>query len=261
MNKHHLKKAGWLGTVIIILVIIVLTYFNRSYAYIYQKIDEARLHSPDKLRTYVISNSNLDKNQTAKTNLVYAALGDSLTAGVGANDYKESYPYLLAQYFAGNDYRITLKDRAVPGAKTRDLLAGLLPGTIKDNPDIITILIGVNDVHGEISLDDFKKNYDNILKRITTETKAKVYVINIPFIGASNLLLPPYNYLFDIKTKKYNKIIKELAFKYNVKYIDLYTPTESLFKSNGSHYATDFFHPSAQGYKIWADLIYADTNQ
>ena len=36
--------------------------------------------------------------------------------------------------------------------------------------------------------------------------------------------------------------------------------TEELFKMNGPHYAADFFHPSSQGYKIWADLIYADIN-
>ncbi len=260
MNKHHLKKIGWLGGVIIIFVIVLLTYFNRSYAYIYQKIDAARLKSPDKARIYMIENDLNISNQPVKKNLVYAALGDSLTAGVGVDDYRKSYPYLLAQYFAGNDYQITLKDRAVPGAKTKDLLAGLLPGTINDNPDIVTILIGVNDIHGEISHEIFKDNYENILKRLTTETKAKIYVINIPLIGASNLLLPPYNYLFDIRTKEYNKIVQELALKYNVKYIDLYTPTESLFKTKGSHYAADFFHPSAEGYKIWADLIYANLN-
>jgi len=260
MNKHHLKKIGWLGGVIIIFVIALLTYFNRSYAYIYQKIDQARLKSPDKTRVYLIENNMNIGSQTAKTSLTYAALGDSLTAGVGVDDYRESYPYLLAQYFAGNDYQITLKDRAVPGAKTKDLLSGLLPGTIDDDPDIVTVLIGVNDIHGEISQEDFKDNYDNILKRLASETKAKIYVINIPLIGANNLLLPPYNYLFDARTKEYNKIIQELALKYNVKYIDLYTPTESLFKTNGSHYAADFFHPSAEGYKIWADLIYASLN-
>ena len=260
MNKHRLKKIAWLVAIIIIFVIALLTYFNRSYAYIYQTIDEARLKSPDKVRIYAIENNMNMSNRPAKINLTYAALGDSLTAGVGVDDYRKSYPYLLAQYFAGNDYQITLKDRAVPGAKTKDLLSGLLPGTINDDPDIVTVLIGVNDIHGEISQKDFKDNYDNILKRLTTETKAKIYVINIPFIGADNILLPPYNYLFNKRTREYNIIIQELALKYNVKYIDLYTPTESLFKTKGPHYAADFFHPSAEGYKIWADLIYANLN-
>jgi len=256
MNKHHFKKIGWLGITIILVVLAILTYFNRSYAHIYNHIDKSALTTPDRTLTYLIAN-----NQMASSSLTYVALGDSLTSGVGVNNYNESYPYLLAQYFSGNDNKVVLKDRAVQGAKTKDILIGLLPAAIKDNPDIITILIGVNDIHGQIDRDDFRKNYDNILQQLTSGTKAKIYVISIPFIGANNLILPPYNYTFDLKTRQYNEIIKGLAEKYKVRYIDLYTQTEELFKKNGPHYASDFFHPSAQGYKIWADLIYADINQ
>lgn len=247
---------GWLGALIVVLVIGAIVYFNRSYAYIYNHIDKVALKTPDKTRTYLVVN-----NKTASSSLVYAALGDSLTAGVGAEKYSDSYPYILAQYFAGNDYSVTLKDRAVPGAKSKDLLLGLLPGTINDQPDIVTVLIGVNDVHSDISVNEFTENYGNILLRLTTETKAKIYVISVPFIGANNLLLPPYNYMFDLRTQRYNAALKDLADKYNVKYIDLYTQTVDLFKNNGPYYASDFFHPSAQGYKIWADLIYASINQ
>jgi lysophospholipase L1-like esterase len=255
MNKHYFKKVGWLGTVVILVVLAFFTYFNRSYAHIYNHIDKSALTTPDRTLSYLITN-----NQMASSSLTYVALGDSLTSGVGVDNYNESYPYLLAQYFSGNDKQVTLKDRAVQGAKTKDVLVGLLPAAIRDNPDIVTILIGVNDVHGGISRDDFQKNYDSILQQLTVETKADIYVISIPFIGADNLILPPYNYTFDLKTKRFNNVIKELAIKYKIKYIDLYTQTEELFKTNGSHYAADFFHPSAQGYKIWADLIYADIN-
>ncbi len=253
MIKHYFKRVGYWGSLLIILAIVLVLYFNRSYAYIYKHIDKMALKTPDHGVAYLVVN-----NDTASTSLTYAALGDSLTAGVGADKASDTFPYLLAQYLAGNDYRVNLKVRAVPGAKTQDLLTSLVSAAIEDEPDVVTILIGVNDIHGEISQDVFKKNYELILERLTTETKAKIYIINIPFIGADNLLLPPYNYMFDYKTRQYNKIILELATKYNIKYIDLYTETQDLFKRSGSHYASDFFHPSSQGYKIWADLIYAD---
>lgn len=153
-----------------------------------------------------------------------------------------------------------MRDRAVPGARTDDLLNGLLPAAIRDNPDIVTVLIGVNDVHNDTNRAEFSANYENIIMRLRKETKAKIYLINIPFIGADNLILPPYNYLFDARTKQFNKVIQELAIKYQIKYIDLYTPTKNLFTKSGSHYAADLFHPSAEGYKIWADLIYANFN-
>jgi len=253
MNKF-LKRIGWRrGGVIIFLLIIIALYFNRSYAHIYNKIEDADLKSSDNGQPYFVVN-----NDTASSSLTYVALGDSLTAGVGVTNYEDSYPYLLAQYFAGNDYQINLQSRSYPGERTADLIKDYLPEAISDNPDVVTLLIGVNDIHGQISRKEFSQNYETILKRLTTETNAKIYVINIPFIGADNLLLPPYDYYFNLKTRQFNKIIKELADKYSVKYIDLYTPTEDLFRDNGSHYSTDFFHPSAEGYKIWADLIYAD---
>lgn len=253
MNKF-LKSIGWRrGGVIIFLLIIIVLYFNRSYAHIYNKIKEVDLKSSDNGQSYFVVN-----NETASSSLTYVALGDSLTAGVGVINYEDSYPYLLAQYFAGNDFQVSLQSRAEPGAKVADLVTDFLPVAINDNPDIVTLLVGVNDIHGPITQKEFSQNYEIILKRLTTETNAKIYVINIPFIGADNLLFPPYDYFFNIRTRKFNKIIKELTDKYSVKYIDLYTPTEDLFRENGSHYSTDFFHPSAEGYKIWADLIYAD---
>ncbi|MFA6995380.1 MAG: SGNH/GDSL hydrolase family protein [Patescibacteria group bacterium] len=200
-------------------------------------------------------------NNLVKEPIVYVALGDSLTAGVGLSNYNDSFPYLLARRFGKSDQAVTLKDRATPGTKTEDLLDKLLPLAIKDGPDIVTVLIGINDIHGIISADNFKNNYDRILSRLTKETSAKIYVINLPFIGADTLVLPPYNYLLDARTKEFNKIIKQLANKYSVSYIDLYTPTVALFKTSGAHYSVDLFHPSATGYKIWADIIYDNINK
>jgi len=254
MNKFKFKKTYFFLILVAILVLII--YINRSYSHIYKTIDSAGLKSPDRVQIYLITN-----NMTATKTLTYVALGDSLSAGVGADKYEESFPYLLGQYLAGNDYQITLKNHSLPGAKTADLLAELLPAAIKDNPDIITLLVGVNDVHGGVSNQEFADNYEQILKRLTVETKAGIYIINLPRLGANNLLLPPHNYRFDSRTQEFNKIIQELAAKYQIKYIDLYTYTHSLFRKPGAHYASDLFHPSAEGYKIWADLIYADLSK
>lgn len=244
----------------VLLVLAVFLYLNRSYAYIYERIDSAGLKMPDRLRTYLVSNHMVTATSSV-SNLTYSALGDSLTSGVGADSYEQSYPYLLAKYLAGNDYQITLKNRSVPGARTDDLLKGLLATAIQDKPDIVTVLIGVNDIHGHVPAEDFRNNYEQLLSRLTKETEAKIYVINIPFLGGADLILPPYRGLFDERTQQFNEIIRELAGKYKVKYIDLYTPTVDLFKKSGSHYAADSFHPSIEGYKIWTDLIYADLNK
>ncbi|MDD4332833.1 MAG: SGNH/GDSL hydrolase family protein [Patescibacteria group bacterium] len=240
---------------LIIFIIILGAYLYCSYVFIYKKIDWAGLRSPDSQKIYLINN-----NMQSGKNLIYVALGDSLTAGVGADKYEQSFTYLLAQKIAG-DNQITLKDYGLPGAKTDDLIEKLLNSAITDQPDILTLLIGVNDVHYRVGKDEFQKNYDEILRQLTAKTKAKIYLINIPYIGANDLILPPYDSYFESRAQEFNVVIKELAEKYQLKYIDLYTPTVDQFKKNGPHYSADSFHPSAEGYAVWAQIIYDQINQ
>jgi len=243
-------------TIIIVTILIYLcVYLFVAHQYIYKKIGDEHLKVSDTKCEYIIrSNANND------TNLIYTALGDSFTAGVGVLEYEESYPYLFAQKISENNKNITLRDRAYPGARTSNLIKDLLPTAINDNPDIVTLLIGLNDIHGNVSKTEFTKNYTEILKRLKTETKARVFAISIPYVGTDTLLLPPFNLYFKYKTIEYNKIIKKLAEENDVEYVDLYTPTENMFKDTALH-STDLFHPSAKGYEVWAEVIYANFNK
>lgn len=252
MKILYSRKKRLLFVIIIILIGAMIIYLNRAYAHIYNTIERANLQFSDNIGTYMITNS-VNYNSAS---LVYVALGDSLTAGVGVDKYEDSFPYLLAEQFKTSQQSIVLRNRAILGEKTSTLIKDLLPLVIKDKPDLLTLLIGVNDIHGNISAKIFQKNYEEILNRLTTETSAKIYVINLPYIGDDSLLLPPYNYLLDERTKEFNQIIKNLSLKYSVAYVDLYTPTVSLFKKSGDIYSADSFHPSALGYKLWANIIY-----
>lgn len=239
---------------IILLILVILgVYLNLSYGRIYNIVTKENLKSPDKNKTYSVGNNANNKN------LTYVALGDSLTAGVGVNNYEQSYPYLIAKKLS-NTHNIILKDTAWPGFKTANVKNTLLPLAISDNPDIVTLFVGINDIRDNVSTEDFTNNYEQILENLSQKTYAKIYVINIPFVGSGNLILPPYNYYFNSKTIEFNEIIKNLAKKYNEKYIDLYTPTIKEFKSS-VYYSKDLFHPSAEGYAFWANIIYDNFNK
>jgi len=240
--------------IIILILIALVIYLNRAYAHIYNTLGQANLLAPDKLETYVVGD-----NKSSAIN--YVALGDSLTAGVGTTKYQESYPYLLAQKLAGNQTKVTLTALAIPGFKTKDILDNSLKTVITSKPEIITLLIGINDIHSNISKTDFQKNYQQILEELTKKTTAKIYLINLPEIGSNQLFWPPYNYYFRAKTKNFNQIIQDLAIQYKLNYIDLDTPTAQALKNNGPIYSADSFHPSAISYKSWAEIIYANFNQ
>ena len=233
-------------------VIVIGIYLYAANAYFYHRIHVGNLVFPDTEHSYLIPGAG-----GAKT---YAALGDSLTAGVGAEKYTEAYPYLVGKKLTQKN-TINLKVFAYPGLTSTGLISGYLDDAIKAKPDIITVLIGTNDIHNWVAAFEYEKNYRTRLDRLTKETPGKIYAIGIPYLGSNAAFLPPFQAYFDYKTTQFNAIIKRLATEYHVTYIDIATPTQSLFKKDGAVYAADSFHPSALGYKSWADIIYAGFNR
>ena len=246
-----MKKVFYITLAVVFVAIIGYLWFG--YANIYNRIRSGGLKTVD---TQYIYNFNTGSAQEIK----YAALGDSLTAGIGTDSYEESYPYLLSKDLS-KDNSIILKDFSLLGARTEDVIdKGLLEGVVEDKPDIITLLIGVNDVRENISEKEFKGNYTYIVNELVKNTNAKIYLINIPFIGSNTLYLPPYNIYFKNRTIEFNNIIKEIAKENNLTYIDIATPTEQIFKKDGLYYSVDSLHPSKEGYKILEQIIYDNIN-
>ncbi len=248
-----MKKLGLI--ILLFLVITIGIYLNLSYTHIYNTIGQAALKSSDQKGTYLLGYGINPEN------IVYVAMGDSLTSGVGVSSYEQSFPFLIAKKISSGGNDVILKNASFPGLRVKDLNGKILEQTINQKPNIITILVGVNDIHGNIKKDEFRKSYEEILERLTKETKSQIYIISIPFIGSPELLLFPYNYYFDWKTKEFNEVLKELSNKYNIKYIDIYSETSAEYKKVGDHYSSDFFHPSEKGYLEWANIIYANINK
>jgi lysophospholipase L1-like esterase len=249
-----MKKKRLLIFLAAIIIVLSVGYLLLAHHYIYYVIGKAKLSAPDKIYHYSIGGNS------GSAKIIYSAIGDSLTAGVGTTDYRDSYVYRLSESItSSSDAGIDLRVQAYPGARTADVIRDLLDGAINVHPDIATVLLGVNDIHGFVSAKKFTANYDLILRRLKTETSAKVYAISIPYVGADNLLLFPYNIYFDWKTVEYNKIIKKLAVAEDVVYIDLYAPARKMYE-NPLMYAADRFHPSALGYEFWAKIIYDNIN-
>lgn len=242
----------------IIFLVALAVYLYTANAFIYYRIGLGNLIAPTHNEPYYLIN-DMTNNKIATT--TYVALGDSLTAGAGATKYEDTYPYILAQRLSEDGANIVIKNFSTPGFKTQDVIDELLDLAIEAKPQMLTLLIGVNDIHNHVGKERFKQNYKIILDRLTKETTADIHLINIPYIGSKTVIVPPLDYYFETETDAYNQIIQKLAGDYHLKYIDLNSPTKDLFKTNGDHYSADSFHPSALGYKLWANIIYDRFNQ
>jgi len=230
--------------IIILIILAIAVYLNRAYAWIYSRFDT--LKQPDVITMTV---------EKKEHNIKFIALGDSLTYGVGAENTTQSWPAILAGKLSNNQTSVELTDLAVPGALSKDLIDSQLDAAIAAQPDLVTVLIGVNDLHNFIPQDIYRENLIYILSELKSKTKAKIVLINLPYLGTDSLLLPPYNLYFDLKTNNYNEELNKAADSLKLTPVDIHS-TKKIFLSDKSYYAGDDFHPSAKGYEAWANLIY-----
>lgn len=175
----------------------------------------------------------------------YLALGDSLTAGVGVSDYKNSFPYLIAKKLNNAE----LINLARSGDTSSDVLIYQIPKVLLQKPDLITLLIGTNDIHNLVTLEKFESNLTQTVQALK-HTNAKIYLLSVPYLGSNKTILPPYNLILNLRTKQFNDEIKKVSADFGVNYIDLYS-----LKKPADFYSADQFHPAAAGYSIWASYI------
>lgn len=226
------------------LFLITGIYLYRIYTYFYSFLGQNQLASPISETTIMVG------NQSGSRIIKYVALGDSLTEGVGVSDIKSSYPYLIAQKLSGK-FNVKLVNLAHGGDTSSDVLANQLAQAIAQKPDLITILIGINDIHNLKSLTEFENNYTQIMTNLK-KSGAIIYMLSIPYLGSDKIVFFPYNFILDFQTRQFNLIVKKVADKFNVHYIDIY----SVQKTDG-FYSQDEFHPSKKGYNEWMKVMNA----
>lgn len=249
ISKKNRRKYNKTAIVPLAFLVVFSFYIIFAYNFFYKKMGSYNVEWPGHEDLY-------EFGDTTKNAVHYVSIGDSLTYGSGAGDFKNGYTYSLAQEFAKNYDGLYLNDFSYPGIWTDDVIKQL-DDVIRLKPDIITVFIGTNDVHQLIDAGNFTKNYETILSRLSQETDATIYTINLPYIGTNALILPPLNAFFRYKIKAANKSIEKLAKKYGAVNIDLYTPNESARKTE-NFYCRDQYHPSVDGYRAWADIIKHD---
>ena len=192
--------------------------------------------------------------------------GDSITdAGRNREDYHDlgkGYPLYAAKFLKEmcpeTDFEFI--DLGIGGHQTKDLVARLQSDFVDIDPDIVSILIGINDVwhhaadRSWLTSEYFEENYRTILKTIKEKTHAKIVMME-PF------LIPVADKLFfreDLDPKI--QIVRKLA----IEYADVYIPCDGLLaaefiKHAPTDYAADGVHPTPFGAeflgKVYAEKV------
>ena len=191
------------------------------------------------------------------TNLTYSylALGDSYTIGESVL-LKENFPnqtvqILRKQGFYFNDPEIIAKT----GWTTDELQNAIDQHKFLSTYDFVTFLIGVNNQYRGRSIENYKTEFENLLKqaiKFAVNDASHVFVLSIPDWGVT-----PFAEGLDRKQiakeiDEYNAANKMISEKYKVNYIDI-TPGTREAANDPNLLAKDGLHPSAKDYLRWAE--------
>ena len=186
--------------------------------------------------------------------ILYVALGDSTGAGVGAREggYVARVFTRILERRPGSK----LSNLCVSGATTADLLRDQLARGVALNPDLVTVGIGINDIGHGLTLEQFSKNYEEILSTLKQKTHARIVVTNIPDISSAPRIPGPMRNEYQRQIVQFCERLQEIATRHDVTIFDIHTVTKAELPSHPEYFSADGFHPSDQGYQLWATSMW-----
>jgi lysophospholipase L1-like esterase len=195
--------------------------------------------------------------------------GDSITdAGRSREDDGNlgfGYAMMTAAWFSAMypERRVRFINRGIGGNRAKDLQARWKEDCLDLKPDVVSILIGINDVWRRYdsgdptSLEAFEKPYRDILTRTTTELNARLILIE-PFV----LPVPDDRDQWREDLDPKIDAVRKLAREFGATYI----PMDGLFARASAirepaFWAGDGVHPSLAGHALiaraWLEAVKA----
>ena len=191
---------------------------------------------------------------SAKT---YLALGDSYTIGQSVSE-ADRFPNQTVSLLRNKG--VSIQDPriiATTGWTTRNLLDAMDAAALKDNYDVVSLLIGVNNQYQGKSIEEYKTEFALLLTRAIQYGGNKpthVFVLSIPDYSVTPFAAGSDRAKIASEIDQFNAVNKSIAIQMGVNYIDI-TPISR--EPDPSLIANDGLHPSGKQYKKWADLLSA----
>ena len=188
--------------------------------------------------------------------------GDSITDMCRRTDPSgflgAGYVRRIAEMSATAEPRLNVINTGVGGDRTTDLLPRWEADVIERRPDVLTVLIGVNDMWRRydsdmpVSTEEFRANYSSLLDRARTELDLRELVIMDPFVVPVNAEQSGW-YAEDLEAKIV--VAQELASRFDAIHIPLHEIfTERAAIEGPESVIDDGVHPSAGGHELIAQV-------
>lgn len=187
--------------------------------------------------------------------------GDSITDAGRSRENDDvlgsGYPLLVKAalgYEAPGEYEFL--NRGISGNRVVDLYARIKADIINLKPDVMSILIGVNDVWHEFSRENgvdaekYYKIYDMLIEEVKIALPEIKIMILEPFVLKASATEEKWEGFY-AETKKRAQMAKKIAEKYDLPFIALQAGFEELSKLQPADYwLADGVHPTAMGHEF-----------
>lgn len=193
------------------------------------------------------------------TPIRYLALGDSYTIGTGASDEAHNFPSIVARLLAQTTGRqVSLTNPAVNGFTTLELIAKELDRLNGLQPDVVTVLIGVNDLVQNRSSEEYRASLVTIYDRISAfhvpaECVAAISIPNWSVVPAAAQYGEPR--LIKAVTNDFNAAARNEACERGFTWVDI-TGVSTYRLGAPGWIAADGLHPGDVQYQAWAEVIW-----
>lgn len=188
----------------------------------------------------------------------YLALGDSYTIGESL-PASDNFPHQLVKEWK-ETYNISFdvpKVIATTGWTTNELQDGIALQEPIGTYDIVTLLIGVNNQYRNLPIEQFSKEFTQLLYKAILFSKHGtdgVYVISIPDWGVTPFAHDRNHAKIAQEIAQYNLLKKTITQINKCTFVDI-RPSTIKNGKNPKYLAEDLLHYSAEEYANWAKII------
>lgn len=189
--------------------------------------------------------------------LTYLALGDSYSIGESVLLY-QSFPYQVVHLLRKKGLNFSAPEIiARTGWTTDELSAGIAACRFLPQYNYITLLIGVNNQYRGRTVEEYKVEFETLLKQalqLAEGKKERVIILSIPDYSVTPFAASMDKEKIAKEIDLFNSVSKAVSIQYKVHYIDI-TPESRDVSEDPSFVAEDKLHPSAKAYKKWAEKV------
>lgn len=182
-------------------------------------------------------------------------LGDATALGVGVASVEETIGGQLAELLAAGRRRVDLSSVAVAGSRSPDLAPQVARALLGSRPDVAVILIGAGDATSLRRPGEAAAHLAAAVRRLR-DARVEVVVGTCPDLGAARAYAPPLRQVVGWLGRRVARAQAPAAHVAGADVVDLATEAGPVFRADPGAMCFDGFHPSADGYRVWAHALY-----